>query len=550
MVASPAGLHVGVVFTKAERDAEKMAWCQERLVVILIEGETPSSVMAADSADQRRTLAGLVGKTRLSTARKYLRYWDQMRDWLIAVKGNPWPVDASVLVDYLHVLEDGPCCPTKPQAWHQSVCWVFKCGGYEGAENPALQQLVLKTVDRMTVTLGTNLKPILQAARLPCVVLASLQLFVTDERRPVFKRIHAGSLLFRAWATLRFDDQQKIRRNSMRMTAGILNTTLMSSKTSGPGKRMKQLPVAVTDKADLLGNGWLSAWLALLQEHLPLDRDYLLDKPSADYLKTTDKELRYTQSAAMTRVIIAELGVPVLTEGTWTESSFKIMPMELLGFFTEHGPRAVVPSAAVGLEDDKSKRDMVGRWCPSGSDDYARTHRAIVVGIQTKVVEAMKRSSAACPLHEEDVIERAFRFLTERRKLDVITAQSVCNVWRETLDSFSNHLAGVTLENEVENNPLSTFVPHVPVQILPLEQRLRKERAKVTRVGTYMITFNRTRRKACLHKVERGCYWAKTELNDVELYSKVDPSMYDTRCKFCFRKPEGDRESDTSSDSD
>ena len=548
---SQVGSYGGVICTKADKDAELMLWCQDRLIVILLEGHTPCTLQTAGSADQRRALSGLVGKLRASTIKMYLRHWDCMRGWLLATQSSPWPQDPIVLVDYLHILEEEPCRPTVPQAWFQAISWVFKCAGFEGPGNLAQNPLVQKTVERLTVSLGANLRPILQAARLPCVILAGLEVYLDCKAHPVFKRLHAGALLFRSWATLRFDDQQRIKRNTMRMAGSVLHTFLSSSKTSGPGKRMRQLPVAITTEADLLDTMWLATWLGLMQEHLPLDRDYLMDQSTSDYGKSTDKELKYVQSAALTRQVMAELRVPILVEGKWAESEFCSMPAELLGFFTEHGPRSVVPSITVVIEPDKTKRDMVGRWCPSGSDDYARTHRAVVVELQSKVAKTLKSFGGTKVLCEDDVVERARRFLTERKSFDEISAKAVCNVFKETLDSFSRHLACVTSEcNTNDSLPLSTFVPTPPVQISTLENSLKRSRGKVARVGAFMISFDKNRRRACLHRIDGGCFWARTELNDVEMYSQVDPSMYHKRCKFCFKKAETDPASESSSDSD
>ena len=300
---------------------------------------------------------------------------------------------------------------------------------------------------------------------------------------------------------------------------------------------MRQLPVAVTEKADLLGNNWLASWLELLQKHLPLDREYLLDHCTNDFGKTVDRELKYVQSAALTRLVTSELKVPILAEGKWVESEFVILPIELLGFFTEHGPRSVVPSIAVVVEPDKTKRDMVGRWCPSGSDDYTRTHRAVVVEIQTKVAEALKGLGSVNKICEDDIVERARRFLVERRGLDEPMAKSVCNVFKETIDSFALHLARVTQQIHVQESlPLSSLLSPQPVQIATLEKSLKRNRGKVVREGSFMITYYRSRKKACLHRINGGCFWARTELNDVEIYSQVDQPCTISVASFVSRK--------------
>ena len=549
-----AGSFGSTVITKAERDVARMREVQDRLAVLLLEGGTPVALQAASSADQRRTLADQVGKTRVNTARGYLRKWEIMREWMLSTKGLSWPIDAAHLVDYIHVLAEEPCRPTVPQSWHQSVSWMYRVGGFQLCDDPSRMSIVQKAVDRLTVTLGVNLQPVLQAARLPGAVLAALELYISNNKYPKFKRIHAGSLLFRSWGTLRFDDLQHIQRKTLRVIAGVLQTYLTSSKTSGPGKRISQLPIAVGCDAELLDLHWVVTWLGLVQTHLPLDRDYLLDMCTGDYERSIDRELTYTQSAALTRVVICELCVPTRVNGKWNESSARLMPIELLGFFTEHGPRAVLPSIAVIIESDKTKRDMLGRWCPSGSDDYARTHRAVVVGIQTLAAQSLKRGEGATRLHEDDVVERAHRFLVERRSFSSEIARGIVTKWKAVLDCFSV-LLGTTTEAQIldECLPVSTLVPQLPFKLTPREQVLHKERGQVVREGRFMVTYNRSGNKACLHKVAGGCFWAGKELLDVQIFEEVDSTMYSKRCKFCFPKPlvkPEDSSSSSCSDSD
>ena len=537
--------------SRQARDLAALAACQEQLISLNLESDTPSSRAAALTANPRRTLADLIGKLRPSTAAKYLRQWQRFREWSLTVKGVAWPVEVSVLVDYVHVLADEPCSPTQPQVWFQAVAWMYRVGGFVGPESPTNNALLIRAVERLTVSLGANLRVTLQAARFPTAVLAALELYVVGESHPPMKRVHAGSILFRSWGTLRFDDLQRLRRHSLRFVGDCVQTELTSSKTSGPGKRVRQLPICVSEGAELLKVGWLVCWLELLQEYLPLNRDYLLDKPACDFRSTTDQMLRYAQSSALTQTVLLELRVPECGDEGWFESVVQVVPDELVGLFTEHSGRAVVPSLAILVEDDKTKRDMLGRWQPSGSDDYSRTHRAVVAAIQNKVALCLRQGEGATRLHEADIVDRAGRFLRERKGLGAEQASLVCGGWASVLVGFAKRLGEVVTNCGLNPNPIPPFAaaPLTPPSV-PAVASLSRASNAVESSAKFLVTYNRDKSAARLHRAQGGCHWASSLLHDSRLFSTVDPSLYNKRCKFCWPElmKKNQAESESSSD--
>ena len=107
--------------------------------------------------------------------------------------------------------------------------------------------------------------------------------------------------------------------------------------------------------------------------------------------------------------------------------------------------------------------------------------------------------------------------------------------------------------------PSPTDLPEadLPVQLLPINLGVRREREGVVRRKKFVIVYNRSETKAKLHKVsEGGCYWARIELNNVQEFDTVDESMYNSRCGDCFKKKQVDPkqvledESSTSSNTD
>ena len=85
---------------------------------------------------------------------------------------------------------------------------------------------------------------------------------VTDPRRTLCQRAFAWYRLERHWASLRWYDTRGINPASLERRAGGVFAALEKSKTSGPGRKVKVLPVYVSDRAwDKAG---LDSWCAAL----------------------------------------------------------------------------------------------------------------------------------------------------------------------------------------------------------------------------------------------------------------------------------------------
>ena len=543
---------------RLRQDAEKFRLMQAQLVDFLIEAQAPILAQLELSCDPRRALLGVIGKTRMNTAAKYLRHWVLYRDWLQVEKGYPWPRSVSDLIDYLFVLRDKPCYPTIPQTWYQATCWIFHKGGFEGEAFLPGKSLLTENLNKLILDLGQNQQPTLQAARYPIGVLAALEIYVADKERLPFKRLIAASMLFRAWGTLRLDDLQHMRRNTLRLVGDLLTTELSCTKTTGPGKRVRQLPVAVSSDAQILPMQWVAVFLELLQEHLPSDKDFLLENPTRDFKGTTGSRLTHAQATAISKQIVAELMVPVLTAGGWVFGTEKLVPLELEGLFSQHSGRAVLPSMAIHIENDKSKRDCLGRWKPSASDDYMRTYRTVVAAIQVRTAKAIQTGHPEI-IKEHDIVDRAARYLREGKGLAEGETAKICKAWQGTLSGFSLYLKDRWVENTAaESASLSLLAAASSARVksfdpCPIEKGV--QRVKVSRKERFLITYSRNRRISRLHSTEKGCYWAGIEVRDFWIGDVVDETLYNRRCKFCWPSLLGkiklqDHEEDSSSSSD
>ena len=540
---------LGLVKSDEERrseEEEELRRLQVTLVSWLLEAEAPCTLQARLTHDPVRALMGAFGKTRLNTAKKYMRYWSEFRDWLIAVHAVTWPRNVGQLLDYLFTLQEEPCRPTVPGTWIQAVHWMFKRGDFSDGDDLSRDSLLKLNLEKVQTELVHQ--PLRQAARLPILVLAGLEAYLNNKERPLYKRLQAGCLLFRTWGTLRFDDQQRIRRKALRMMGGLAVTELLATKTTGPGKRVRQLPVAVSEEAFLLEPGWLPTFMELITFHLNADKDYLMEAPSKDFASGTGRRLRHSQSAALTRSLMTELTIPVHKDGKWKESQELAVPKELVDLFSEHSPRCVLPSIAILIETDEAKRNCLGRWKPSGAEDYVRTYRTVVSSIQVRSAMAMRQgTSEVCK--EWDVLDRAKRHLKERRNLNEACAQVIVDSWQKELSNFTVSLSKVQNSSTfVESFPVPAASTAESVLVASISDSGVIRRAKIRRTLRYLVTYSRGGSLARLHRTDANCYWAGVEVKDCQAFDEVDPSMYSHRCKFCWPQL-GNQEGESSSSS-
>ena len=375
--------------TREAREREELKRWKDVLVRKLIEARTPAFLQAETAADPLAALERSIGSTRVSTLKTYIKRWQQLEVWCRRSYGLPWPTEVGQILDYIEVLAED-VKPSVPQQVLQAFQWMEKTAGWTGDDRLMANSLVLRAFENLIVQAGSELQAKKQSPRFPFVLLASLELFCQKPGLPIMRKIHAKSLLFRSYGTCRFDDLQNINPDKLRKVGGLVVTELLRSKTTGAGKRNRELPMAVSVEASLLGTDWLLSFLEDLEETKKGPRDYLLQNSTFDGAEAKNTEKSYTDSAAETKWILGQLRLPTLKDGKWTESEELLLPVSCIAGFSEHSGRSVMPSAAVAVEPEKTKRDMLGKWLlGGGSVDYTRTFRSVVSKMQKDIVKAV-----------------------------------------------------------------------------------------------------------------------------------------------------------------
>ena len=215
--------------------------------------------------------------------------------------------------------------------------------------------------------------------------------------------------------------------------------------------------------------------------------------------------------------------------------------MLLLAF----GPAAWQPTlgqfaiglAAMGVE--KSRRDMLGRWCPDGADTYTRTYRAVVTRLQQKFAECARGPSAYRILDEPDIARELYQWLSNIRGMKSDQADKIITEFSalqrgETEGTPANRYKAE--EGDVASGTEEAYSDGEDSEYLGLQAATADvKEPRVDDIGCeYLLVYTAGRRSAKLHR-RAGCWIGRSsDLKDSERITDPNPDQYDTLCKFCF----------------
>ncbi len=404
---------------RAKVEAEEKARWTELIIALLIESDLPVCHQAQLSSNPGLALNRVTGKKRSKTLRARYRTWKKIRLWLQCVHGVAWPTDIGQMIDYINDLEASNCARTVPVSVGCALTFFERISGLPDALCISTmvfwQQSLNAVICQVAESLGTV--PVNKAPQPAVAMILSLELYVCSGRSR-FKRFLAYCRLLKIWMILRFDDLQSLCSTRLTLSKFNLKSFVGRTKTTGPGKRLPELPCYVHAQASLTGLPWIEVGFELLKtDGFKLGkRDYFIGIPADDWDSMLPKMLDYSYCSALGRQLLGELKRPFRgLGGDWIEGDEVLLPHPGPLFFREHSDRHWAVSVAAALGNcTKEERDDAGRWGVSGkqSGEYALTSRHVVLGLQTKVLRAI--CEGPCAYDESDLFESYKVWLLER----------------------------------------------------------------------------------------------------------------------------------------
>ena len=519
-----------------EKDLQLRRKWALRLVASLRAGGAPSLVLADAAGDPVEAALGLTGRARPSTVHKRVRAWELFARWLKWRRGRAWPEGPVDYVDYLaETLQDGGAV-SFPETFRGAVNWLEARSGFEADLRYGGHPLFRKNVERAAAVLGCEAPGKRQAPRLPLVVIAALECHVVAVDSTLASRVLGWCRLLKTYGVLRQDDLQRLRPVEVTLGEGGLSGRLLQTKTSGAGKKVRELPLHVPRDCYLIEPRWLETGFELWESLGPHGRDFFLPRPREDMLSFSSNMAKPNDFAALNRAVLGELRRPIRGEDGWGPGSAKVLPDELVAGWSGHSERCTLPSLLAAAGVPKAERDPLGRWSPSGSDDYVRSYRAVVRNLARRFRQAVLAPNAFYDLDEEEAYvgagKFARRFCGPGGQAENERLQCCIKDARDFLQELSTGAQGT------EACPAPAAVgprlsPTEAVDDEPEEEDVPAEEYIISVSGTGL---GHRAKKSRLHR-RNGCYRARQlrfQNFEVVNFTPVPDHMFDSVCKACW----------------
>lgn len=266
----------------------------------------PVLEQAGETSRPERVKHALLGKYRPSSAKRYLAYWQGFRKWCITGTGQV-PRQPSQLVDYLLAREEEGMGASVPLSVSKAVSWFEKVSGMPEDSWLSTDQLVATVVRDLLKKLEDGAPPRKRAPRMLSCFIPALERLVVDEKSSERLRLGAWLKLLKIWASLRFDDLAHIMANMVKVYDGRMSGLLKRTKTTGGGKRVKELPFHVATCAWIEQSEWLAMGMEILKQLKGGAYDLLVPAGINEGLLAKDRVMSYQEAVAWSVEVLAAL---------------------------------------------------------------------------------------------------------------------------------------------------------------------------------------------------------------------------------------------------
>ena len=532
---------------------------EDKVMKILLEelqlAKAPVLEQLARVKQQDRALQALAGKYRPSTLRRYLAGWQHYRKW--CDKADRVTSSATTFIDYMYVREEEGMGASIPLAVSRSISWFQDmCQVSHDAKlvNDMAVDLVIKELVRK---LESRAPPIKRAPRWMALLIGPMEELIMDRREPKGRRRAAWMKLVKLWAALRFSDAANMRTKDIKVYDGKLTALLRKTKTTGAGKRVRELPVYIDSCAFVYQKDWLVTGYELMKAKWVTEDQYVFSEGIFDEGMAGVGSMRYYEASAASADVLRSLK---------DHEGDDLLPESIERFWSEHSERATLPSALAALGIGKTDRDLIGRWMPEGSDQYVRTYNAAVARLQRRFSNVVRRGEAYESFDEGAVLEEVKDWLTSHWNVEPKVANDSVEALKKRLKLVSGIMTKdgetsgdetevITTEEEDDRVKLRKNIERDEKMALGrMAERPKKERKMQhlaeERDGGYVIVYQRAGR-GTLHQLGPSACWMakKRSFAKSETFKDCpEPESYSTWCRLCWRES-GKKDPGSTSDS-
>lgn len=481
----------------------------------------------------------LFGARRANTLKNRYQAWKPFRVWLETTRGKVFPTSLNDIIDYIQMRIADGCGRSVPLSFHIALSLLEQLGRVPSDMQLSKEEVWIAHVKSWTAELSVDAPPTCPAEMYTVSMLISLELVVVDEESPIYARALAWVVLCMIWGAMRCDDVQAILPHRTLITQVGLRLTLGKTKTTGPDKRQREVAVHVHRLSSLTGEDWLQVGLKIWEsDPFVYKRDYMVMEPIHSWDGIKRKFLAPSGLSAVISKLLSTLRVPRRAFGGWSlNDALLLLPDGLEAHFSGHSPRNFLTSVAAVLGFNKDQRAYLGRWAMGmvASEEYVRTSRQVVFGIQKAVCESLVtgRPQGYC---EDEAIERLCK-TAERGGANPARIRKRHVV----MSSFLNGSLGgsyPTLEVSADDwDVIQEAMPDDEVSLAAKVAASSKEvanRVEDEAKFQFFITTSRRTSFRRLHLV--GCFVKPSRCCDVRLTDQVTVDDFDGVCRPCKRR--------------
>lgn len=435
-----------------------------------------------------------------------------------------------MVLDFLEELAAQPCGKTVPEAFLNTMAFMERVAGVPSGERLSKHVAVQRAVEQITCQLETGAAPPRKARPQPLMLLIALELWVMETSVPRYCRALAWVKLVKFWTSSRSDDLAGLVPSSLQLNSRGLCGMLQRTKTTGPGKKVKWLPIFVDIEASFAGVPWLVTGFQLWQEDgMNFDRDYLLPLPAKDRQSCVPYMADYAATCALSKELYGDLMHPTFAEGIWSLTSERLLITQAsCRAWTEHSERCWMTSVAAALGMAREERDFLGRWrISSCSDEYIRTAQRIVSQLQCSIISKV--------IADRD---RSLKDIgTQELELHLREAQVSQELIIQQLLRFK-----VPCTWSRPGAPIEVVAPQSPVVAISSEGLDTAQRGSCLAecvpdktVFKYFICVTKNRRLRRLHRWSGCGTKPNAQVLDFEGHDDLQGVQYDAACKHCWK---------------
>ena len=517
------------------------------IAALIKTAKLPAAEIAEGTADPQATWIRLCGNRRARTLRQVARVWIKVSEWLGLAYAEVWPSSCARIIDYMEERAYDEGGHTMPGSVLSALQLMEAVGGVPPEARLGSSPLLNNVVKSLTKQLASDALPKKSAPLFTVAMVISAELLVVDPGANVVARILAFVFLVMIWCALRTDDVLWIDRSRFTLSDIGLRGVLMRSKTSGAGRRVRELPIFILRTTSLSGHDWLLVGSDL---YLQVAEQF----PGVQFLCTPRKDLegftrKYLVSATLMgwmHWLTLQLMVPRRMGGIWrADPEEALIDIELGARWSGHSARHCLPSwaAAIGIESER--RAFVGRWKAGVEIDhntYILTARQIVHGVQEEVLQAFCTGKPRSFL-EVEIMGDLIQFAAERGiDREEVTRKHM--IWRRRLRVvalFQDYPMITDLTWGIGAMPDPGTREGTGAATLPGDDDNTQE-------APYWVSISRRAGFRRLHRTG-GCSTKPESVHRAEPVFVITAQTADKKCQLCWKKDVREESSASSSGS-